>query len=865
MKPTNILTLLLLMCSCTLFAQQSDHNQSPAATAGLTHQYVAGEFIVKFKSIAADQVKQAMLSESLQTGIAEIDAINDRYNINKIERVFKNLDTRHANMELAERIGITRTYLLSLPKDESIPDAVAEYATLPHVEYAEPNYIDHVALVSTDPTYELQWGLNNTGQAIPFDEGDPVGTPGADINAEAAWDLHTGDETVVLAILDTGVDYDHPEFEGRTVDGYDTFDDDDDPMDFTGHGTCCAGIAAANGDDGFGVAGVNWNCLIMPIKIGADGADVFTHADGAEGMVWAADNGADILSCSYGGTDSQTKEDGATYAYDAGCVILASRGNNNNANDYFPASYDNVISIGALSPCNDRKTPTTCDGEDWWGSSFTNLDVMAPGTRIHSADITGAGGYDDGDYHASFNGTSAACPFAAGVAALIRSYTPTLDNDEIAEAIRMSAVDIDEEGYDDNTGFGRLDAFGALNYALSLVNTPPVALCQDVAVSADENCQGSVTAAMVDNGSYDPDGDEITLTLTPEGPYGLGETQVTLTVSDPDNSATCEATITVVDDIPPELSCPVDIITGNDAGACGAVVYFTISASDNCDGAPAIESNPPTGSFFPVGTTTVVTSATDFSGNMSQCSFNVTVQDNEPPVISVNTDPIVLWPPNHKYHSFDLYDFVNSVSDNCTTLGIDDVIISKAHSDEPEDAKGNGDGKTLNDIVIGTECQSVALRSERAGELNGRVYTIFFSLTDEYGNTGMASCEVHVPLEPDYLSINDGMVYEEMGNCDFKATPLESKPVASKSRMVAYPNPFSNQTTITFLVPVGGMTTIQVFSATGNIVSTVFSGFAESGFEYTLEFQSADLPKGLYYCRMLSPEGGFITKKLVHY
>ncbi len=156
-------------------------------------------------------------------------------------------------------------------------------------------------------------------------------------------------------------------------------------------------------------------------------------------------------------------------------------------------------------------------------------------------------------------------------------------------------------------------------------NNPPVAQCQDVQVPADGSCQAS---ASVDGGSFDPDGDPITLSPSPAGPYPLGQTQVTLTVFDGQATNQCVATVTVVDVTNPVISCPADITVDNDPGQGGAVVNFTTATTDNCDSNVAVVCTPASGSTFPVGTTGVNCTATDDAGNQASCSFGVTVVPN---------------------------------------------------------------------------------------------------------------------------------------------------------------------------------------------------------------------------------------------
>jgi hypothetical protein len=289
-----------------------------------------------------------------------------------------------------------------------------------------------------------------------------VGTVGADVNALAAWSIETGTASTSIAILDTGVDTSHPEFEGKLLPGYDFISNNDDPNP-TGnaHGTAAAGIAAAAGNNGQGIAGVAYGASIIPIRVCATNQCSTTAI--ASGISWAADQGASVISMSLGGGFTNIIANAVDYAYGLGSVVLASTGNGNTATPNYPAALPNVISVGALSPCNDRKSPSTCDGETWWGSSFgAGMDFLAPGTRIHTTDIVGSGGYSSGDYTATFNGTSAACPFAAGVAALLLSANPDLTPDEVRSIMQTTAVDLGPPGYDEQTGFGRIDAHAAL-------------------------------------------------------------------------------------------------------------------------------------------------------------------------------------------------------------------------------------------------------------------------------------------------------------------------------------------------------------------------------------------------------------------
>src|SRR5262249_47227705 len=271
------------------------------------------------------------------------------------------------------------------------------------------------------------------------------------------------------------------------------------------------------------------------------------------------------------------------------------------------------------------------------------------------------------------------------------------------------------------------------------INHAPVVRCRNVTESADSNCQATLTPQEIDNGSSDPDGDPITLSISPSGPFNLGMTNVTLTVTDSNGaSSTCTATVTVVDTTPPAVTCPADLTVSNDPGKCSAVVTYVVSATDNCSGVVVV-SSPPSGSVFPVGATTVTSTATDAAGNTAICSFTVTIVDIQAPIISgVSANPSVLWPPNHKMVPVTIN---YGVTDNCDRPSAITCVLSVT-SNEPVD--GTGDGDTAPDWEI-VDSHHVRLRAERAGNGSGRIYTITITCTDAGGNSLVRTVTVSVP------------------------------------------------------------------------------------------------------------------------
>jgi subtilisin family serine protease/subtilisin-like proprotein convertase family protein len=389
------------------------------------------------------------------------------------------------------------------------------------VKWAYPNFIwpKKKRLMPNDPLFGQSDHLNNTGQN--------GGQVNADINAPEAWDLTTGNPQITVAIIDDGVDQDHEDFAGRIVSPRDVVDDENDARPGVGdnHGTACTGLALASINNSLGSAGVAPNCRIMPIRFLDFAA---TLVDEAEAFRWAADNGADVISCSYGPPDNVPPTDPsqllATSTKDAidyatttgrggkGCVILvaAGNGNENMDSDGF-ASYPKVIAVGSTNN-SDRKASYSDFG--------TSLDIVAPGgdlTGVVTTDRMGAAGYTTGNYTPvsgpdRFIGTSAACPVAAGVAALILSRDSGMTYSQVritmqTTADKVGGVVYDSNGHNDNFGSGRVNAFAALNsivvgptYSISgVITTPAGAPVPGIIVTATALGVIAVTGA---DGSY---------------------------------------------------------------------------------------------------------------------------------------------------------------------------------------------------------------------------------------------------------------------------------------------------------------------------------------------------------------------------
>jgi thermitase len=393
----------------------------------------------------------------------------------------------------------------------------AGYARNPHVTFAEPDYLAYALEDpgAVDPFFGNQWGLDNTGQAYDA----RTGTEDADIDAPQAWDITTGSAGVRIAILDSGIDPNHPDLDGKLVG---------EPKDFTGsltlddnygHGTHVAGIAAAETNNGEGVAGVGYNASLLNVKVLADegwGASSWV----AEGIVWATNDGAHVINMSLGFyRKSRTLEAAVDYAWNSGVLPVAAAGNDGTSRKLYPAAYPNCMAVAATDDDDQR-----VDEPGWWASNYGEwVDVAAPGLYIYSTFPTHdyflgkALNYDYG------SGTSMATPHVAGLAGLLFGQDTLRTNADVRALIEDTADPI--LGTGTYWVHGRINACNAVGgqCAYGGEEPPPEGTMHVLAVemvytTAGKNYFVSTTVAIEDaNNTPVPDATVYLVTTLPDG------------------------------------------------------------------------------------------------------------------------------------------------------------------------------------------------------------------------------------------------------------------------------------------------------------------------------------------------------------
>lgn len=509
-----LLAVLLTLLTTSVHAAQDEIFAGPKVIPG--QEWVADEILVKFKD---------------GINIQEIEATNRHF------KAVRKAQGKH-----------DRFLRLRIPEGAGVAELVSAYRQRPEVEYAEPNFVAWAHVVPNDPYYSLQWNLDNPAYG--------------GIHMEQAWQITTGAPNVIVAVVDTGVAYEDyseqvvnrrrvstvsyakaPDLSGTTfVAGYDFINNDAHPNDDEGHGTHVTGTIAQSTNNATGVAGIAPATAIMPVKV-LDSNGSGSYAAIADGIYFAADNGARVINMSLGGSSaSQTLENALAYAFGRGVTIVCSSGNNGSPSTIgYPAAYDDYcIAVGATR--YDESVSSYSNG----GAS---LDIVAPGGDL-AVDQNGDG-YGDGILQQTFSssptsfgywfyqGTSMAAPHVSGVAALLLASGVATSPQQVRNTLQATAEDKGAPGWDPVYGWGLLDAAAALGY-LPAPNAPPVALA-----GGPYAAMAGTAVAFDGAASYDPDGGSLTYSWDfGDGAQGSGATPLHVYAT----AGQYTATLTVTDD-----------------------------------------------------------------------------------------------------------------------------------------------------------------------------------------------------------------------------------------------------------------------------------------------------------------------------
>lgn len=502
MKKLNLKISAYLILGATIFSSSvfagnpNQKNAKNRANFELSKKITSKDYMAKTVVVKIDPSKKMDLGKS-SINIPELQNVFQKIGATKINKMFPNATTSQSRMpDGSAAPDITTIYKISYSEDISVVDVINELLKNESVVYAEPSYIYHLNYRPNDPDTT---SARNYYQKL--------------VKAYEAWDISKGDTNVVIGIIDTGGDLDHPDLAANVKKNYadpvNGVDDDNDGFvdnflgwDFVGavssnfvedgnpniapggndHGVHVGGDASAVADNGVGIAGVGFKCKLLFVKCTPDANENAIYT-GYEGIVYAADHGASIINCSWGGQGGggQAGQDVINYAISKGALVVAAAGNDNtDSRDFFPTSFKGVLSVAATSNTDRR-------------ASFSNygygIDVSAPGVGIYSTVYNNS--------YASYDGTSMASPVVAGAAAIVKSHFPNYTGLQVGEQLRVTADDINSKnagGFKDKLGKGRINLLRALTVSSPSIRANKINLI-------DKN-----------NGAYLP-GDTVTVDL----------------------------------------------------------------------------------------------------------------------------------------------------------------------------------------------------------------------------------------------------------------------------------------------------------------------------------------------------------------
>ncbi len=769
-------TLLILVLLSALFsvALAEDFKIGQPCGTPSADEYVPGEIIVKFKDGGIRQSQNQALAD---LGTSVISTI--------------------------EQIGV---HQLRIPADRSVEEMVDLYRARPDVEYAEPNYIAHAFMTPNDPYYGYQWHM-------------PL------INMPAAWDQSSG-SGVVVAVNDCGVAYENygefaqaPDLAGTTfVPGWDFINNDAHPNDDCAHGTHVAGTIAQTTNNGLGVAGVAYNCSIMPVKVlDASGSGSYTAI--TNGIIWAADNGADVINMSLGAPYASTElQDALIYATNLGVTIVAAAGNAGSSTPQYPAAYPQCISVSAV------RYDKTYTGYTSYGST---IDICAPGGDV-GVDQN-ADGYPDGVLQQThdgsnyttfsyyfYEGTSMATPHVAGLAALlIAKNGGTMSPAAVRAAIQNTAEDLGTAGWDQYYGYGLIDANAALQTIAT--DAPPVANFSGTPTSgyaplAVQFTDASTNAPATWAWTF---GDGGTSTLqNPSHTYAAAGTYtVSLTVTNAFGSdAETKTGYIVVTNVPPQ-QCD-DFNDGNITNWINKTGVWTA-----------------TGGYMKGNSTLTTAQAISPFGSYSTATVNCDVRMNLGQKSRIAR-------------------IIFGYADASNYRYVDADDINNRYTICERVSGRNYTRKTITATVNTAQWYALSVVAAADGNVTLKV-----------GGVTLGSYK--------FAAVKTGLVgcgYNR-SNSDFDnfcvssaATASTATPTAAASSVPSsfeltqnYPNPFNPTTTISFTLPAAGEVTLEVFNVLGQQVAVLADGHFGAG-AHSVTWNASSVSSGVYLYRLQAGE-----------
>lgn len=505
-----LFTSVLLLIFSGLYAQSVDK------------RYVDGRIYVKLKQ-SAKKIK----SKKTELKPEEVYFVKDyakKYSVKTVKQPF--VETNDTKLSL--------TYAVNFKDYKAIDNLIGELKLNNNIEYIEKAPLFYTSKTKSIPNDEFYSNIDNNWYL-------------KQIKAEECWDITTGSEDIVVAVIDDAVDITHPDLQNKIHLAYDVANDDDDPNppvgkleDFS-HGTHCAGLIAAETNNETGIASIGYNVKIMAIKASRD-TDDNSISSGYEGIIYAADNGADVLSLSWGGSGSyQVLQNVVNYAYNKGCVLVAAAGNDGNDGNekHYPACYNHVISVGAVN-YNDMYAWFSQYGDD-------KVDVCAPGgSNANTAGLLSTVPYHKDDYNGKYDtksGTSMATPVTAGLCALMLSVNPELTPEKLGKILFATCKDISVLNTYKGTGHGRINAYEAVKAAQDAIEpiyadfyaNKTITYAESYVIFSDTSSESVSSYEWTFQGGTPSSSNE----ENPKVQYlAPGTYSVTLTVSDGTNSST---------------------------------------------------------------------------------------------------------------------------------------------------------------------------------------------------------------------------------------------------------------------------------------------------------------------------------------